>query len=52
MIPPITHLIAELLSLANSYNILSDLLTVTEKKTIISKAKISTGQQYWKDIVW
>lgn len=37
---------------ANSNNILSDLLTETEKKAIISKAKISCGQQYWKDIVW
>jgi hypothetical protein len=37
---------------ANSNNVLSDLLTATEKRTIISKAKISSGQQYWKDIVW
>ncbi len=37
---------------ANSNNILSDLLTAIEKKSIISKAKISSGQQYWKDIVW
>lgn len=37
---------------ANSNNILSDLLTASEKKAIISKAKISSGQQYWKDIVW
>lgn len=37
---------------ANSNNILSDLLTLTEKKTIVSKAKISAGQQYWRDIVW
>ena len=37
---------------ANSTNILSDLLTATEKKAIISKAKSSIGQQYWSDIVW
>jgi len=37
---------------ANSNNILSELLTVTEKKTIISTAKISAGQQYWANIVW
>lgn len=37
---------------ANSKNILSDLLTVTEKKAIASQAKISCGQQYWQDVVW
>lgn len=37
---------------ANSTNILSDLLTSTEKKAIISKAKLSIGQQYWSGIVW
>jgi len=37
---------------ANSNNILSELLTVTEKKTIISTAKISAGQQNWANIVW
>jgi len=37
---------------ANSTNILSDLLTSTEKKVIISKAKLSIGQQYWNGIVW
>ncbi len=37
---------------ANSTNILSDLLTATDKKTIISKAKLSIGQQYWSGIVW
>lgn len=37
---------------ANSTNILSDLLTETEKKAIISKAKLSIGQQYWRGIVW
>lgn len=37
---------------ANSNNILSDLLTANEKKSIISKAKISVGQQYWENIVW
>lgn len=37
---------------ANSANILSDLLNLAEKKTIISKAKIATGKQYWSEIVW
>jgi hypothetical protein len=37
---------------ANSNNILSDLLISTEKSSIISKAKISAGQQYWENIVW
>lgn len=37
---------------ANSNNILSDLLTTIEKRAIISKAKIPSGQQYWEDIVW
>ncbi len=37
---------------ANTNNILSELLNANEKKAIISKAKISAGQQYWKDIVW
>lgn len=37
---------------ANSSNILSDLLTDSEKKSIISKAKISAGQQYWENILW
>ena len=37
---------------ANSTNILSDLLSATEKKAIISKAKLSIGQQYWSGIVW
>lgn len=37
---------------ANSSNILSDLLTSSEKKIINSKAKISAGQQYWRNIVW
>jgi len=37
---------------ANSNNILSDLLTETERKAIISKAKFSCAQQYWNKIVW
>jgi hypothetical protein len=37
---------------ANSTNILSNLLTLTEKKAIVSKAKLSIGQQYWSGIVW
>jgi len=37
---------------ANSTNILSDLLTATERKAIISTAKLSIGQQYWSGIVW
>lgn len=37
---------------ANSANILSDLLTTTEKNEIIRKAKISVQQQNWGNIVW
>lgn len=37
---------------ANSSNILSDLLSLIEKKTIISKAKKAIEQQYWDDILW
>ena len=37
---------------ANSTNILSDLLTVTEKNKIIAQAKVAARQQYWKNIVW
>ena len=37
---------------ANSSNILSDLLSLIEKKTIISKAKKAIGQQYWDYILW
>lgn len=37
---------------ANSGNILSSLLTETEKNKIISSAKISISKTYWKDIVW
>lgn len=37
---------------ANSNNILSDLLTASEKENIITKAKISAGQQYWENILW
>ena len=37
---------------ANSTNILSDLLNITEKKSIISKAKTAIGQNYWSNIVW
>lgn len=37
---------------ANLNNILSDLMTVGEKNTIIAKAKSSTQSQYWSQIVW
>lgn len=36
---------------ANSCNILSDLLSESEKKAIIYKAKASIAKQYWQDIV-
>lgn len=36
---------------ANSNNILSDLLTVSEKKSIIARAKVAAAQQYWSAIV-
>jgi len=37
---------------SNSNNILSDLLSITEKNNIINKAKIAISEKYWKDIVW
>lgn len=37
---------------ANTANILSELLTLTEKKAIISKAKSSIRKKYWDEIVW
>lgn len=37
---------------ASSTNILSDLLTSTEKSRIISAAKTSIGKQTWGEIVW
>jgi hypothetical protein len=37
---------------ANSTNILSDLLNVTEKNVIITKAKTAAGQKNWSGIVW
>lgn len=37
---------------ANSGNILSDLLTNTEKNKIINAAKTSITKQDWKEIVW
>ena len=37
---------------ANSTNILSDLLSPTEKKAIITKAKTTAGQTNWGNVVW
>jgi hypothetical protein len=37
---------------ANSTNILSDLLTQTEKSAIINQAKISKQKEFWNQIVW
>lgn len=37
---------------ANSTNILSDLLSATEKNVIISKAKTTVGQTNWGSVVW
>lgn len=37
---------------ANSNNILSNLLSETEKNKIINKAKESISKQYWPDIIW
>jgi hypothetical protein len=37
---------------ANSTNILSDLLTLEEKKIIIAKAKTASIQKYWSNIIW
>jgi len=43
---------ARIVDPANSANILSDLLTVAEKNTIINKAKVSIQQTNWNQIVW
>ena len=37
---------------ANSANILSDLLTDTEKDNIINQAQISISQSLWENIIW
>ncbi len=37
---------------ANSNNILSELLTTSEKNKIIYQAKLALNQQYWQTIVW
>ncbi|MEK9174390.1 MAG: hypothetical protein AAB725_00255 [Patescibacteria group bacterium] len=44
-------LFARVVDPANSNNILSDLLTTTEKNEIVAKAKVAASQQYWKNIV-
>lgn len=44
-------LFARVVDPANSNNILSDLLTATEKNKIIAQAKIAARQQYWENIV-
>lgn len=38
--------------LANSNNIISDSLSVSEKQSIVRKAQESLAQTYWKQIVW
>lgn len=43
---------ARIVDPANSANILSELLTVAEKKMIISKAQSSIRQSEWNQIVW
>lgn len=43
---------ARIVDPANSANILSDLLSQSEKSTIISKAKIAIRQTGWNQIVW
>ncbi|MCF8054370.1 MAG: hypothetical protein K9K75_04030 [Deltaproteobacteria bacterium] len=45
-------LFARVVDPANSNNILSDLLTATEKGKIMAKAKVAVSQQYWEKIVW
>lgn len=45
-------LFARIVDPANSNNILSDLLTVTEKNKIISQAQTSIRQTNWNQIVW
>ena len=45
-------LFARVVDPANSSNILSELLSDSEKKIIINKAKESVSKQYWREIVW
>ena len=45
-------LFARIVDPANSNNILSDLLTTTEKNKIIAKAKVARQQPYWETVVW
>lgn len=45
-------LFARVVDPANTNNILSDLLSASEKNEIIKRAKVASKQQYWKDIVW
>ena len=44
-------LFARVVDPANSNNILSDLLTATEKNKIIAQAKVAARQQYWANVV-
>jgi hypothetical protein len=37
---------------SNTNNVLSDLLTSTEKLNIFNQAKASFNQQYWRNILW
>ena len=45
-------LFARIVDPANSNNILSDLLTSTEKNEVIKKAQIAINQNNWNQIVW
>jgi hypothetical protein len=50
--PNSNPLFARIVDPANSTNILSDLLTVTEKNRIVAQAKIARAQANWETIVW
>jgi hypothetical protein len=46
------HLFIRIDDPSNSNNILSNLLSNTEKQSIIEQAKISVGKRYLRDIIW
>lgn len=45
-------LFSRIVDSSNSNNILSDLLSITEKNDIVHKAKIAVSKEYWRDIIW
>lgn len=45
-------LTTRIVDISNTNNIISDDLTYNEKQLIISQARNSLNQQYWRDVVW